>query len=680
LDQRLLRVGDIIVAVGIIGMVVMMVIPMPTILLDLLLSLNLTFALVVLLVSMYNPEPLGFSVFPALLLVATLFRLALNVSSTRLILLYGYAGEMIERFGDFVVGGNAVVGFIVFLILVVIQFIVITRGAERVAEVAARFTLDAMPGKQMSIDADLNAGLITESEARQRRRDIEREADFYGAMDGAAKFVKGDAIAGLIITAINLVGGFTIGVLQQGLPFEIALQKYSLLTVGDGLVTQIPALLISTATGMVVTRAASESNLGSELIKQVLGHPKVLWVASGLLFFLALTPGLPKLPFFLLSGLMATMALNLSRHVTENKHAGPVRVARDNPLAPENVRGLLEVDALGVELGYGLIPLADGGQGGDLLDRVVSIRRQLVVDLGIVVPPVRIRDNIGHLRPNEYVIKLRGLKVAGGEIFPDRYLAMNPGSASGELEGITTREPVFGLEAVWVTLDAREKAELGGYTVVDPSSVLATHLTEVIKGHAHELLGRQEVKTMVEAIRETHPAVVDELVPSALSIGDVQKVLQGLLQEGIPVRDLITILEALADGAVYSKNPEDLIDWVRVSLRRQITKVYELDEDRAQVITLDPDLEKRIAEGINAGASVLGLFRPEEIRAMLKSLSDLAERFTLHGRMPVVVCAPEIRRHFKALVHHYEPRIAVLSYRELLPGIKVEPVGIVTLR
>lgn len=672
--------ADIIVAVGIIGMVVMMVIPMPTMVLDLLLSFNLTFGLTVLLVSMHNREPLDLSVFPALLLVATLFRLALNVSSTRLILLNGYAGEMIGRFGDFVVGGNAVVGFIVFLILVIIQFVVITRGSERVAEVAARFTLDAMPGKQMSIDADLNSGLITEGEARKRRRDIEREADFYGAMDGAAKFVKGDAVAGLIITAINLLGGFIIGVLQQGLPFQVALQKYALLTVGDGLVTQIPALLISTATGIVVTRAASESNLGTELVHQLLGHPKVLYVASGLLFFLALVPGLPKVPFFILAGLMAVTAFNVSRQGVQEGESEAEGMERDAPFAPENVRNLLEVDALGVELGYGLIPLADVSQGGDLLDRVVSIRRQLVMDLGIVVPPVRIRDNLGQLRPNEYVIKLKGIKVAGGEVWCDRYLAMNPGTAQSELDGIVTREPVFGLEAVWILPGAREKAELDGYTVVDPSSVLATHLTEVIKSHAHELLGRQEVRTLVDAVRETHPAVVDDLLPNLLGVGDIQKVLQGLLQEGIPVRDIITILEALADGAAFSKDPEELIEWVRVSLKRHITRIYRLDEDPGLVITLDPEVERRLADAVAERSPILGAFRPEEVKTMLGSISRLMERFTLRGSVPVVLCAPEVRRAFRLLMQSYEPRIAVLSYREILPGVRVEPIGMVTLR
>ena len=678
--QRWWKYSDILVALAVILMVVMMVIPLPAAILDLLLTLNLATALVVLLVTMYILEPLGFSVFPSLLLVTTLFRLALNVSSTRLILLNGYAGEVIQSFGRFVVGGNPVVGFVVFCILVIIQFVVITRGAERVAEVAARFTLDAMPGKQMSIDADLNAGLITEAEARARRREIEREADFYGAMDGASKFVKGDAIAGIFITIVNLLGGFVIGVVQRGLSAGQAVQTYALLTVGDGLVSQIPALLISTAAGIMVTRAASESNLGQDVTRQLLSQPRVLAITAGVLGLFGLVPGLPHFPFFLLSALMGGVAYSL--HGLQEKAAREERERKKQEeleavKKPENVASLLQVDPLEIELGYGLLPLADAGQGGDLLERVVMIRRQCALEMGLLVPPIRVRDNM-QLKPNHYVIKLRGAEVGRGEIMLDHYLAMNPGTADHPLEGIETREPAFGLTALWITARERPKAELYGYTVVDPPSVVATHLTEVIKSNAHVLLGRQEVQTMLDSIKQSHPALVEELVPEVLNLGEIQKVLQNLLREGISIRDLVTCLETMADYGRVTRDPEILTEYVRQALARSITRQYLGEKDKLPAITLDPELEREIGQAVERAPSGSYLaLEPARAQEIVRALAGQAERAAMRGVQPVILCSPAVRPHVKKLIGRVVPRLPVLSYPELEAGVAVETVGMV---
>lgn len=678
--QRWWKYSDILVALAVILMVVMMVIPLPAAILDLLLTLNLATALVVLLVTMYILEPLGFSVFPSLLLVTTLFRLALNVSSTRLILLNGYAGEVILSFGRFVVGGNPVVGFVVFCILVIIQFVVITRGAERVAEVAARFTLDAMPGKQMSIDADLNAGLITEAEARARRREIEREADFYGAMDGASKFVKGDAIAGIFITIVNLLGGFVIGVVQRGLSAGQAVQTYALLTVGDGLVSQIPALLISTAAGIMVTRAASESNLGQDVTRQLLSQPRVLAITAGVLGLFGLVPGLPHFPFFLLSALVGGVAYSL--HGLQEKAAREERERKKQEeleavKKPENVASLLQVDPLEIELGYGLLPLADAGQGGDLLERVVMIRRQCALEMGLLVPPIRVRDNM-QLKPNHYVIKLRGAEVGRGEIMLDHYLAMNPGTADHPLEGIETREPAFGLTALWITARERPKAELYGYTVVDPPSVVATHLTEVIKSNAHVLLGRQEVQTMLDSIKQSHPALVEELVPEVLNLGEIQKVLQNLLREGISIRDLVTCLETMADYGRVTRDPEILTEYVRQALARSITRQYLGEKDKLPAITLDPELEREIGQAVERAPSGSYLaLEPARAQEIVRALAGQAERAAMRGVQPVVLCSPAVRPHLKKLIGRVVPRLPVLSYPELEAGVAVETVGMV---
>lgn len=591
---------DYIILISIIMIVIMMVVPLPTIMLDILIFINLALALTIILVAMNTKEPLEFSIFPSLLLLTTLFRLALNVSTTRSILTNADAGQVIETFGQFVVSGSALVGFIVFLILIIIQFIVITKGSERVAEVAARFTLDAMPGKQMSIDADLNAGIITEKEARERRKKIEQEADFYGAMDGASKFVKGDAIAAIVITVINIIGGLIVGMTYHNYPFGQSVETFTLLSIGDGLVSQIPALLISTATGIVVTRAASEGNLGNDLTKQIFAYPKLLYIVAGFVGMFGLLPMISPWVPFALAGLVAfggyQMQKNLERSAEElniEEEEQEIEAVR----SPESVMNLLQVDPIEFEFGYGLIPLADTNQGGDLLDRVIMIRRQCALELGIVVPVIRIRDNI-QLRPNEYVIKIKGNQVAQGELMLDHYLAMSPGEDNEEVIGVETIEPAFGLPAMWVNEQMKDVAEVSGYTVVDPPSVVSTHLTEVIKRHAHELLSRQEVKSLIDNVKESASTVVEELIPDKLSIGDIQKVLIKLLKEKVSVRNLPMILETLADYADSTRDPEILTEYVRQALSRQITHQYASGDSPMKVITAGASLEKSIADAI----------------------------------------------------------------------------------
>ncbi len=666
---------DVSLAVLVILIVVMMVVPLNAVFLDVLLALNFSLALVIVLVSMYIKRPLDFSVFPALLLIATLYRLSLNISSTRLILLHGYAGQIIARFGEFVVGGNPVVGLIVFLILVIIQFVVITRGAERVAEVAARFTLDAMPGKQMSIDADLSAGQITDEEARARRREVAREADFYGAMDGASKFVKGDAIAGLIITVINLIGGFIVGMVQRGMDLSTALMRYSLLTVGDGLVSQIPALLVSVATGIVVTRAASEDGLGSDMFDQLLSNPRPLAVASAALFLLGLIPGLPFLPFFVMS--FSTGIFAVSTSVRMQKSQEQTRAEGEADLdawrKPENMKQWLQVDALEIELGYSLLSMAQAERGGDLLDRVVMIRRQIALEMGFIIPPIRIRDNVSQLKPSEYVIRLRGARVAGGELRPGYLLVLSPEGNPDDYGALETREPTFGLPAWWVPEESRAKAETDGLSLIDPTSVLATHLVEVIRTHAHELLGRQEVQGLLDIVKETHPALVEELIPGLLSLGEVQKVLQRLLQEGVPIRDLVTILESLADGARESRDPVYLTEIARQALKRQITRLYDLDTKKGLVITLDPDLERRLSSPDGPDLT------PQEIRLLYTRLSVLMENVARRGELPMILCTPHARPRLRQILSRLGPKVAVLSFSELLPEVEVESVGVVSV-
>lgn len=682
--RRLTAYNDLLIAAMVIGIVLIIIIPVTPSVLDVLLVFSLSFGLIILLTTMFTTHPLQFSVFPSLLLVVTLLRLALNISSTRLILNKANAGHVIQAFGNFVVGGNYVVGLIIFVIITVIQFVVITNGAGRVAEVAARFTLDAMPGKQMSIDADLNAGLIGEDEAREKRRTLQREADFFGAMDGASKFVKGDAIAGIIITLVNIVGGFVIGVWQLGMSFGTAIQTYTVLTVGDGLVSQIPALLVSTATGVLVTRASSGESFGKDVSRQLTTFPRVIALASVILVLLALVPGLPSLPFLILAGGTGYVAYALFQETKRKQVAEQeetMRRGRREQRQPENVLSLFQVDPLEIEIGYNLIPLTDESQGGDMLDRLAAVRRQCAAELGIFVRPIRIRDNL-QLSPNSYSFKIRGVEITSGEIMPGHYLAMNPGqSEEGHpVNGIATKEPTFGLPAWWVTPEEKERLELKGYTVVDSVTVLITHLTEFIKNHAHELLGRQEVKEMVETVKENNPAVVEELIPDLLSIGEVQKVLQNLLRERVPVRDLVTILEVLADNARLTKDLDYLTESTRQALFRTISRQYAGEDGSLKVITLHPKLEQKIADSLqqtqNGNFPVL---EPEITENIFQQLSKLVEEMTLVGAQPVVLCSARIRMPFKRLTERFLPNLAILSLNELAPNIEVESVGTVML-
>ncbi len=672
---------DLVIILGIIGIVLMMIIPIPTLLIDILLILNISIALMILLVAMNTREALDFSIFPAILLVTTLFRLALSVSTTRSILSKADAGEVINTFGSWVGGGQAVVGFIVFLILVVVQFIVITKGSERVAEVAARFTLDAMPGKQMSIDADLNSGLINEKQARERRSKIEREADFYGAMDGASKFVKGDAIASIIIVIINIIGGFIVGMTIHNLDFQESLSKFTILTIGDGLVTQIPALLISTAAGLIVTRAASEGNLAEDITEQLFRYPKMLYIAAGTVAMLGLTPiGIFKTwPFAIL---LAIGAYFMQKSLTKKQAEEELLVEEqqiEEVRSPESVVSLLQVDPIEFEFGYGLIPLADTQQGGDLLDRIIMIRRQCALDLGLVVPVIRIRDNI-QLKPNEYVIKIKGNTVARGDLLLNHYLAMSPGFEDESVIGIETVEPAFGLPAIWIDESMKERAELSGYTVVDPPSVVATHLTEIIKRHAHELIGRQEAKLLVDNVRETYPALVDDLIPNILTIGEVQKVLAKLLREKVSVRDLVTIFETLADHGQYTKDPDVLTEYVRQSLSRQITQQFAPGGDTLRVITIGPQLEKKIAESVQqSDQGSYAAMDPVAAQTMYQRINEQVNRQIQSGQQPVILASPTIRMYLKQLLERTLQEIPVLSYSELEPNVEVQSVGVVNL-
>ncbi|GGH59577.1 flagellar biosynthesis protein FlhA [Paenibacillus silvae] len=677
-----MKTKDLAVLAGIIGIVLMMILPIPAWLLDMLLVVNISIALMILLVAMNSKEALQFSIFPALLLITTLFRLALNISTTKLILGKGDAGAVVATFGSWIAGGEIAIGFIVFLILVVVQFIVITKGSERVAEVAARFTLDAMPGKQMSIDADLNAGLINEQQARERRSKIEREADFYGAMDGASKFVKGDAIASIIILLINLIGGFIIGMTVHGLDFATSLSTYSVLTIGDGLVSQIPALLISTAAGLIVTRASSEGNLAEDITGQLFTYPILIYIVAFVIAMLGFFTPIHVITTLPLAGMLAFAAwrmqnnLNLKQEAEEQlEEEQQIEEVR----SPESVINLLQVDPIEFEFGYGLIPLADNQQGGDLLDRIIMIRRQCALELGLVVPVIRIRDNI-QLRPNEYVIKIKGNVVGGGELLLNHYLAMSPGYDEESVTGIETTEPAFGLPALWIDEVTKDRAELAGYTVVDPPSVVATHLTELIKKHAHELLGRQETKALVDNLRENYAALVDELIPSVLSIGDVQKVLAKLLREKISIRDMVTIFETLADYGTYTKDPDVLTEYVRQSLSRQITQQYSQKGETLRVITVGPGLEKKIAESVQQSeqGSYLAL-DPVSTQSVYQKLSEQVNRLIQSGQQPIVLTSPTIRMYLRQVIERTMQDIPVLSYSELEPNVEIQSIGVVNL-
>jgi len=684
--QRLLQQRDVLLPVAVVAVIAMMIVPLPTVMLDLLLIVNLSIGLLILLVSMYTTEPLAFSVFPTLLLITTLFRLALNISASRLILLNAFAGHVIEAFGSVVIGGSYVVGIVVFIILVVIQFVVITNGAGRVAEVAARFTLDAMPGKQMSIDADLNAGLITEAEAKRRRQKIEQEADFYGAMDGASKFVRGDAIAGIIIILVNILAGFVIGVMQQGMTLMGALQTYALLTVGDGLVSQIPALMISTATGIVVTRAATSGDLGTDTIRQITSNPRVLGIVTGALVVLAFVPGIPKLPFFIiacLTGGGAYMAWQSEASGERTAISGGATVVETTatgepaPTGPEAVTPLLALDPMELEIGYGLIPLVDPQEAGNLLDRITRIRRQMALDLGIVLPTVRVRDNL-QLQPNQYVVKLRGVEVARGDLLINQYLAMNAGLADEQIEGIPTTEPAFGLPALWIQASLKDRAELLGYTVVDPPSVLTTHLTEVIKGNAANILSRQDVQTLITNLKAEHPAVVDELIPGVLSIGETQKVLQNLLRERITIRDLVTIVETLADYARQTRDTEALTEYVRQRLARAISAQYRGADGLVHVITLSPRVEQQLTEALKqTDQGTMIAMEPVRAQQLLQRLAGEMERVAGLGHAPVLLCSARLRLAVRRLTERVLPNLVVLSFSEIATGVDVQAEGMV---
>ncbi|PAV30017.1 flagellar biosynthesis protein FlhA [Virgibacillus profundi] len=676
-----MKARDLSVLLAVILIIIMLVIPLPGWLLSVLILINITLALIVILVSMNTQEALQFSVFPTLILLLTLFRLALNVSTTRSILSEADAGGVVDTFGTFVIGGNPLVGFVVFIILVIINFLVITKGSERVSEVAARFSLDAMPGKQMSIDADLNAGLISETQARERREKVEREADFHGSMDGASKFVKGDAIAGIIIVLINIIFGLIIGMVQLDMSFQESINVFMRLTVGDGLVSQIPALLISTATGIVVTRATSEGNLGTEVTGQLLQYPKLIFIAAGTIFLLGLTP----INFFLttiIAGLLALSGYLLQRQSSEPDIPDieeEDQTESSQMKSPENVVNLLNMDPVEFEFGYALIPLADTNQGGDLLDRIIMIRRQLAIELGIVIPVVRIRDNI-QLNPNEYRLKIKGNEVAAGELLLDHYLAMAPDIDDDQIEGIDTKEPAFGLPAKWINEESKDEAELSGYTVVDPPSVVSTHITEVIKQYAHTLLGREETKQLIDHLKENYPILVEEVTPEPLAIGDIQKVLAKLLKENISIRNLPIIFETLADFAKMTNDTELLAEYARQALSSQITKQFVHDDMALKVITVSGKVEKMIAENIQQTehGNYLSL-DPESQQNIIKIMHEEVEKLTLQEETAVVLCSPAIRMYLKQLVERFLPQVAVLSYNELEPTVNVQSVGVVNI-
>jgi flagellar biosynthesis protein FlhA len=678
--------SDIYMALAVVGILVFMIIPLPTILLDILLTFNITASLIILLVGMYILRPLEFSAFPSVLLLVTLFRLSLNVASTRIILLHGSegasaAGKVIMAFGSFVVGGNYLVGIIVFLILVAINFMVITKGAGRIAEVAARFTLDAMPGKQMSIDADLNAGLITEQEARQRREEIARQAEYYGAMDGANKFVRGDAVAGIIITLINIMGGLAIGVFQNRMTFADAAQTYTLLTIGDGLVSQIPALIVSTAAGLIVSRAGSESSLGREITSQILFQPKAIGVSAAVLLGFALVPGLPSVPFLSLSVLAGTLAYLVHRAGKMKLETEQERKIQEEQQAPaEDLEALPLVDTLAIEVGYGLIPLVDIDQNGELLGRIKSIRRQMAYETGFIVPPVHIQDNM-QLKPGEYRLFLKGNEVAQGELLTNSYLlAMNPGTAEESIDGIATREPTYGLPAVWIKAREKENALAKGYTVVDLATVMTTHFSEVIRRHAHELLGRQEVQKLLDNLKGSHPKVVEELVPNLLPLGSVVRVLHNLLREQVPIRDLLAILETLADWAPMTKDPEILTEYVRQALSRTITKMYQAPAGYLPVITFAPSIEQAVSAAIQTTdhGRVIAL-EPAVAQKIVKRLAELIETSSARGIQPTLLCSTPIRAPLKRLMDRFIPNLAVLSYDEILAEVEIQSLGTVEL-
>jgi flagellar biosynthesis protein FlhA len=683
---NILKNRDIILPVGVVLIVAMMLIPLPPPLLDVLLTINIAFAVTIMLVAIYTKEPLQYSTFPTILLVATLFRLGLNVSSTRLILLQANAGQVIDAFGSFVVGGNYVVGVLIFIILVIINFIVITNGATRVSEVAARFTLDAMPGKQLSIDADLNSGLIDEASAKKRRQEIEREADFYGTMDGATKFVKGDAIAGIIITIINIVGGLIVGVWQQGMSPPDAASTYTLLTVGDGLVSQLPALIISSATGIIVTRAHSDANsLSEDMGGQLFDNPRVLTLVAALMIFLSIVPGLPFLPFVIIGAIAGSAAYYKYKFIKEQEESAiqaasidQTKTKKSLKKGPENVMDLLSIETLELEIGYRLVALLDTDKSGDLLDRITQIRRQTAMEMGIILPSVRVRDNL-QLGPNSYQIKLKGLPIEGGEVLPGKWLAMDAGTVvePSPIKGIKTVEPAFGLPALWIDTSSKEQAEALGYTVVSPSAVVATHLTEVIKKHAGELISRSDVQSLLDNVKKKSEALVEDLVSEDLSVGEIQLVLQNLLRERISIRDLGTILETLSNHCKISKNPDYLTEQCRMALARNICKQNLSPDGDLVALTLSPEVEQTILEGLSDDGQSLNI-DPVFLQNVLTSLGQEVENcLTTLGIQPIVLCSGVIRLPFRRLIERTLPQLTVMSYNEVTPQTNAKSVGVV---
>ncbi len=687
--SKLFGLGDLWLTAGLFGTILLMILPVSPILLDGLLAISIALSLLVMLVILYVKEPADFTGFPTLLLFITLYRLALNVATTRLILLDGYAGHIVEAFGNFVVRGNYVVGLVIFLILVVINFIVITKGAGRIAEVAARFTLDAMPGKQMAIDAELNAGVINEPTARERRRKVEQEADFYGAMDGASKFVRGDAIAAILITLINVLGGFAIGILQKGMSVSEALQRFTLLSIGDGLVSQIPALIISTAAGVLVTRAASKADLGTELRAQLLFSPRALYILAAMLVVMGVIPGLPFLPFFTIATATFFVARALNKQpslatatpgAAASGAAAPTTDKDGKPLPganAEKLESLLALDTLQVELGYGLVSLADKRKGGDLLERVTGVRRTFAQEMGMLVPPIRVRDNL-QLKGNEYRFLLKGNAVAKGELIPGQWLAMNATNSKTVLRGTPTVEPVFQLPATWINDQERKNAEIAGYTIVDAASVLVTHLSECVKRNAHEILTRQDVQNLLDNLKQTHPTIVSELIPGQLSVGQVQRILQNFLSEGVPVRNLAGILEKVSDFAGMTKNPDELSEYARRAVSAQITKNYQNEKGAVRAITLDPRLEAQIAQGMRTTTNEISLVMdPKLARHIVDRLSNRIQQLLADGHPPVILCAPQIRLAFRRFFETTFAELAVLSYSEIPSRVEIQNAAVI---
>ncbi len=676
-----MKKADFGVAAYLLFAVIFFIIPIPSILLDVMLAINLSIALIILFNTLFVQEVLEMSFFPTLLLFTTIFRISLNVSSTRLILTSGDPGNVVETFGNFVGGGDMIIGAIIFIVLILIQFIVINKGSERVSEVTARFTLDAMPGKQMAIDADLNTGTINEKQARERREKIQAEASFFGAMDGATKYVKGDATAGLIITLINLVGGTIMGVTRQGLEFADAIQQYGILTIGDGLVSQIPSLLISLSTGILVTKASKDADFGQILVKQLFGIPKVLYLVGGSMIFLGVITPLSAILFVPLGGVFVISGRKIQTDTgiegIEDEVAEEETEA-DEIRKPENVVSLLQVDPIELEFGYGIIPLADVNQGGDLLDRVVMIRRQIALELGTVVPIIRLRDNI-QLNPNQYIIKIKGIQVTEGEILFDHYMAMNPGYVTEEITGIPTFEPSFHLPALWITESQRERAESLGYTVVDPPSIIATHLTEVVRNHIAELLTRQDVQNLINNIKESNPALVEELTPKLLGLGEIQKVLQNLLSEGISIRDLLSIFETLADHASTTRDTDVLTEYVRQSLKRAISNKYFPANEVTSVVTLDPKVEQEIMSSVKQTEQGAYLtLDPEKTKVIMDSVETEIAKLENMGKSPIIITSPIVRMYFKKLTEEYFKDLIVISYNEVDSNVELQSVGMVT--